>query len=160
MAYDNLKPGRYPGTLTDWSMSMNERLNQPEVHLKFEFDTGGRSEVMTYRQLINKKDGTPNLKLQRTLKTVGFEGDLQSLNLPGTKINNQKLYSLTVEKNEGGYWNIEWVNDPLDAPEPVDKTKLNDTLAKFDFSAFNKSMKSPAPASNGAEKKPFSMDDI
>lgn len=140
MAYENLTPGIYEAQLVDWSCRLAAKIDAPLIDLKFEFeDSNGKSEAMSFQSFLFTREGLPNKKTINTLKTVGFIGtDPNDLNsgVSGV-VDNTKKYTVTVAKNDKGYWNIDWVNDlGSSAPGVVSKTEAASSLKGVDMSAF------------------------
>ena len=141
MSLKNLTAGTYPATLVDWSMEMVEALNQPQIVLRFDFDHDGEIDSLNFKSLLFTKDGGVSQKTLKTLEVIEFKSnDITALNTDPNCVNNQKPYTVTIEKDEktGKYWNIEWVNDPASRPAEVPKEQKAEGVKGFNFSSFNK----------------------
>jgi hypothetical protein len=136
--YEDLIPGVYEANLTDWGLFMVEKIGQPEIVLHFEFNDPptGKSYKVKFRSFLYKKDGDLNKKTIDTLKVVGFSSSkITDLNDDPSSINNTKKYSIDVNKNTNGYWEVSWVNDL--GGKSMDKVSAKKSLAGYDLSKFN-----------------------
>lgn len=136
MSYENLIPGNYEATLTDWSLEVVEKISAPKITLIFEFDFQDKNYKMKFDSFVFKRDGEINKKTLDTLKTCGFKSSkiTDLLDDPGA-LNTMKKYDIQVIKDEQGYWRIEWVNHM--GGRAMDKVSAKKSLQGFDFSKVN-----------------------
>lgn len=139
MSYNDLEQGNYEAHLTDWSMKMAEKINQPTVVLLFEFQHQGKKHSMRFESFVFKRDGEINKKTMDTLATCGFKSsnirDLVDNPTTTGALNTQQKYNIDIIKGENGFWKIEWVNLP--GGKAMDKVAAKKSLAGVDFSKFN-----------------------
>jgi len=88
---------------------------QPVAQLFFEFPDG---QKFKFEGFINKKGSSErNKKTLSNLETVGVDIDdpnlVLKMNEGDVSIFEEKTFDCKTEVNEGGYENIEWIEDPL-----------------------------------------------
>lgn len=145
MSLKDLEPGQYKGRVLDWGVVEVPHLdNQIQMVVNFKLETG---DQIQWKSFFKKKDGTLNKKTTNTLETLGFQGNIQNLMHDGA-LNKTKIFDLTIIKNEQGYTEIEWVNDP-DAPRGV--SMMDKTMAMRKLAGLNLTIGTPKGVKNYAE---------
>jgi len=114
MSLKDIEPGRYSANVIDWDVVEVTQLDgKLQLAIKFAFyPDDDRIEEIWWKGFFQKKDGEPSKKTLETLVTCGFKYKKFADIGKADALNTEKELEITVEKNDQGYHEVEWVNEP------------------------------------------------
>lgn len=128
MTFKDLPQGLYTAKLTDWTLEEIPALdNKLKAVIELDIISPAQATPIKarYEGLLEKKDGTPNMKTLKTLVNCGYRGaNIYDLAINGDALDKARDYEATVIKDEKGYTRIEWINLPGEMGSGLIKKKI------------------------------------
>ena len=119
--------GTWPGRVKSWDLVEVEKINQLKLVIWFNVAGSDWDKDIKFEGFFLKKDGTQNKKTYKTLSTCGFtSSDVSELVSDDSALDTNITLDLSIEKDDQGYWFVDWVNTPggVSQGSIKDKTKL------------------------------------
>lgn len=139
MSLKDKEPGTYEAKIIDWGVSEVEKLGGAlTINITFELTTG---EEITWKGFVLRGDGAMNIRTQKCLKACGFSystpRELAGV-VSDSALDREKTVELQLIRNEHGFMDIDWVNDPNETKSRfnnLDPSLASKKLASLKFGA-------------------------